>query len=275
LKSGRQPITWLSRCQKPPGRGGRDRRSAGRSARDGAAHRSAAGEGAGASQLRRMVRSDGGGARGAVDAVHAQAVLAEGGELDDQVERRAELLSEPREHAFEKVGRGSDGRAGFLQVPLHEAREGSGSRLRSMSDDPFRHRIRVRYSECDQQGVVFYPHYLAWFDIAMTELFRARGHPYGEMIDGGADMVVAEAGVRYRASAHFDEEVDLTARVTRLGSTSITTAITAQRANDGRVLAEGELRHVFVDLATRRTREIPARVREALAPFTAEAEPIA
>jgi acyl-CoA thioester hydrolase len=222
-----------------------------------------------------MVRSDGGGARGAVGAVHVQAVLAEGGELDDQVERRAELLSEPREHAFEKVRRGSDGRLGFLQVLLHEERESRASRLPSMTDDPFRHRIRVRYSECDQQGVVFYPHFLAWFDIAMTELFRAGGHPYGEMIEGGADMVVAEAGIRYRASAHFDEEVDLTASVTRLGSTSITTAITAQRAQDGGVLAEGELRHVFVDLATRRTREIPARVREALAPFTAEAEPIA
>ena len=155
-----------------------------------------------------------------------------------------------------------------------ERRTGSGARLAAMSDDPFRHRIRVRYSECDQQGVVFYPHYLAWFDIAMTELFRAGGHPYGEMIDGGADMVVAEAGIRYRASAQFDEEIDLAARVTRLGSTSITTAISAQRSDNGEVLAEGELRHVFVDLATRRTREIPPRVREALAPFMAEAEPI-
>jgi acyl-CoA thioester hydrolase len=140
-----------------------------------------------------------------------------------------------------------------------------GDRLTPMNDgDGLRHRIRVRYSECDQQGVVFYPHYLAWFDIAMTELFRAGGHPYGEMIDGGADMVVAEAGIRYRASARFDEEVDLTARVTRLGSTSITTSIAAERAADGEVLAEGELRHVFVDLATRRRREIPPRVREAL-----------
>jgi hypothetical protein len=48
-----------------------------------------------------------------VGAVHAQAELAEGGELDDQVERRAELLSEPREHAFEKVGARSDGTPDF------------------------------------------------------------------------------------------------------------------------------------------------------------------
>jgi hypothetical protein len=46
-------------------------------------------------------------------------VLAEGGELDDQVERRADLLSEPGEHAFEKVRRGSDGTREILQLPLH------------------------------------------------------------------------------------------------------------------------------------------------------------
>jgi hypothetical protein len=62
-----------------------------------------------------------------------------------------------------------------LQSPAAPRRAGDrrrGDRLPPMRD-PFRHRIRVRYSECDQQGVVFYPHYLAWFDIAMTELFRA------------------------------------------------------------------------------------------------------
>jgi acyl-CoA thioester hydrolase len=142
-------------------------------------------------------------------------------------------------------------------------------------DAPFRHCIRVRYSECDQQGVVFYPHYLAWFDVAMTELFRAGGHPYGEMTAAGVDMVVAEAGVRFRASARFDDEVDLTASVCRLGSTSITTAVAALRATDGATLAEGELRHVFVRLATMGKTTIPTRLRRALEPFvtaTAAAE---
>ena len=58
---------------------------------------------------------------------------------------------------------------------------------------PFRHRIRVRYSECDQQGVVFYPNYLAWFDIAMTELSGRGAIPTADMTSAGVDMVVAEA----------------------------------------------------------------------------------
>jgi acyl-CoA thioester hydrolase len=140
---------------------------------------------------------------------------------------------------------------------------------------PFRHRIRVRWSECDQQGVVFYPHYLAWFDVAMTEVLRAGGLPYGEMVDSGADMVVAEAGIRYRASARFDDEIDLVATVTRLGSTSITTALAVERVGDGALLAEGELRHVFVDARTMAKRELPGSVRAALEQFTAEtAKPV-
>ena len=139
---------------------------------------------------------------------------------------------------------------------------------------PFRHRIRVRYSECDQQGVVFYPHYLAWFDVAMTELFRAAGHPYGEMTADGVDMMVAEASIRYRAPARFDEEVELVAAVERLGSTSMKTALGAERPPTGETLVEGELRHVFIDLATLRKTEIPPRLRAALGPFTAAAKPV-
>jgi acyl-CoA thioester hydrolase len=139
----------------------------------------------------------------------------------------------------------------------------------------FRHRIRVRWGECDQQGVVFYPTYLAWFDVAMTELLRAGGLPYMEMVSSGADMVVAEAGIRYRASARFDDEIDLIARVNRLGSTSLTTALAVERVGDGALLAEGELRHVFVDPRTMAKRELPGSVRAALQPFAAEAaEPI-
>ena len=76
----------------------------------------------------------------------------------------------------------------------------------------------------------------------MTELWRAGGLPYGEMIEGGADMVVAEAGIRYRASARFDEEIDLIATVRRLGATSITTSVVIERVEDGTLLAEGEVR---------------------------------
>jgi acyl-CoA thioester hydrolase len=80
---------------------------------------------------------------------------------------------------------------------------------------------------------------------------------------------VGEAIVRYRASARFDEVVDVTASITRLGTTSMTTALSIERAADGALLVEGELRHVFVDPDTMGKREIPSPVREALGRYAA------
>ena len=128
---------------------------------------------------------------------------------------------------------------------------------------PFRHRIRVRWAECDQQGVVFYANYLAYLDVLMTELWRATIGPHMEMVAGGADMVVAEARITYRSSARFDDEIDLVATRIELGRTSMTTSATIERAADGAVLTEGELRHVFVDPETMAKRAIPGEVRAA------------
>jgi acyl-CoA thioester hydrolase len=141
--------------------------------------------------------------------------------------------------------------------------------------EPFRHRLRVRWSECDLQGVVFYPNYLAYFDHALTELWREAIGPYAAMIpQHGVDLVVAEAGIRYVESARFDEEIEVVATITRLGTTSMTTAMTVERAEDGVVLAEGELRHVYVDPDGGGKRDMPPAVRAGLSRFAAAASAI-
>ncbi len=137
--------------------------------------------------------------------------------------------------------------------------------------EPFRHRLRVRWSECDLQGVVFYPNYLAYFDHAITELWREAIGPYADMRELGIDMVVAEVGIRYRESARFDEEIDLVARIRRLGNTSMSTELTVERVADGATLAEGELRHVFVDPESFQKHDMPAEVRNALGRFAVAA----
>jgi acyl-CoA thioester hydrolase len=127
---------------------------------------------------------------------------------------------------------------------------------------PFRHRLRVRFNECDGQGVVFYANYLMYFDVAMTELWReAFGDGYAGMIANGTDAMVAEANIRYRASARFDDELDLVAAVKRIGTTSTVTHLTAERVADGVLLAEADLRHVFIDAGTLEKSEIPDDVR--------------
>jgi acyl-CoA thioester hydrolase len=135
--------------------------------------------------------------------------------------------------------------------------------------EPFRHRLRVRWSECDLQGVVFYPQYLAYLDHTVTELWRAAIGSYTQMIpEHGVDMVVAEASMRYRGSARFDDELEVAASITRLGETSITTAFTIERS-DGTLLTEAELRHVFVNPGDFSKREMPSAIRAGLKRFAA------
>lgn len=133
---------------------------------------------------------------------------------------------------------------------------------------PFRHRIRVRYSECDAQGVVFNANYLGYFDLAITELWREAVGPYQEMVEGGIDMVVAEANVRYFSPARFDDEIDLGVEIVRLGTTAVSTRLTVER--DGELLVEGLMRHVFVDVAAGGKTEMPPDIRAALTPYLAE-----
>ena len=135
--------------------------------------------------------------------------------------------------------------------------------------EPFRHRIRVRFNECDGQGVVFYANYLMYFDVAITELWReASGAGYAGMIANGTDAMVAEANIRYLASARFDDELDLVATVTRIGTTSTVTHLSAERVADGVVLAEADLRHVFIELETLEKTEVPDEVRAGLGKFS-------
>ncbi len=128
---------------------------------------------------------------------------------------------------------------------------------------PFRHSLRVRYHECDPQGIVFNANYLAYFDIAITELWRdALGGWEQAMSESDLDLVVAEARVRYLKPLRFDEQVELLTRVAELGQTSMVTAMAVER--DGELVADGELRHVFVAGEKRGKVEIPDAVRAAL-----------
>ena len=136
--------------------------------------------------------------------------------------------------------------------------------------EAFRHRIRVRFNECDGQGVVFYANYLTYFDVLVTELWReALDGGYRGMVENGTDVMVAEANIRYRAPGRFDDELDLVAQVARLGTTSSVLSVRAERAADGTVLAEGDLRHVFVDTRAYGKRQIPEDVRAGLERFAA------
>ena len=127
------------------------------------------------------------------------------------------------------------------------------------------HEIRVRYGECDPQGIVFNANYLLYFDVAFTELWRAGIGGWMEMVERGIDAVVAHADVDFHQPARFDDVLTLSAEVVKLGTTAITTEIDVVREQE--LLVRGHLRHVCVSTETWRKTELPDWVREGLGPF--------
>jgi acyl-CoA thioester hydrolase len=132
----------------------------------------------------------------------------------------------------------------------------------------FTHRLRVRYGECDPQGVVFNANYVAYLDVVFTELWREALGRYQDLVDSGVDTVVAEVHIRYVGSAGFDDEIEFEARIVHLGSTSMVTEVDARVS--GRPVVSARLRHVFIDAAAKEKAEMPSHVREALTPYLHE-----
>ncbi len=131
----------------------------------------------------------------------------------------------------------------------------------------FEHELRVRYGECDPQGIVFNANYLAYFDIAVTELWREAFGGWDAMVERGVDVVVGEANVRFRVPARFDDIVTLRARIASFGTTSLTLEVEIARGQE--LLVDGWLRQVCVDAATLGKTEVPDWLRSGLERFAA------
>ena len=129
----------------------------------------------------------------------------------------------------------------------------------------FTHRRRVRYVECDMQGIVFNAHYYTWIDDAYTELWRDAFGPLSALRDQGCDFVVAESSARYRASARFDQEVDVVVEVESMTTTSMTTTHTFRHRDQ--LLVEGRIRHVCIDAESMAKTPWPSAVRAAFTPY--------
>lgn len=85
-------------------------------------------------------------------------------------------------------------------------------------------RLRVRYAETDQMGVVYHANYLVWCEIGRTELMRQLGFAYAEVEAAGIRLAVAEASLRYGQAARYDDPILVRTRVSAAQSRTITFA---------------------------------------------------
>ena len=109
-------------------------------------------------------------------------------------------------------------------------------------------RLRVRYAETDQMGVVYHSNHLIWFEVGRVELLRQMGFSYRDMErEDGRFIAVVEAKCRYRAPVHYDEEVVVRTRLKAVRESVIVFNYELVRADTGSLLAEGETTHIVTD----------------------------
>ena len=130
-----------------------------------------------------------------------------------------------------------------------------------MDKTPFKFsaRTRVGFSDTDAQGIVYYGRYNPYFDLARVEYLRRLGLLRRSSF---GDFVMRANDVEYFAPAVFDDEIEVFVRVSRVGKTSVTFQFAAYRERDDVLMVTAHQTLVYVDLAERTKREVPADYRQ-------------
>ena len=109
---------------------------------------------------------------------------------------------------------------------------------------------RVPYADTDMMGVVYYANYLVMFERARNELMRASGYTYKECESEGWGLPVTHAELDYKASAKYDDLLEVSAWVQAQKGVRLEIACEVRRKADGALLVSGFTRHAFIDLKT-------------------------
>jgi acyl-CoA thioester hydrolase len=124
-------------------------------------------------------------------------------------------------------------------------------------------RLRVRYAETDQMGVVYHANHLIWFEVGRIDFLRQLGFSYRDMEEtDGCYIAVVDARCRYKAPAHYDDEVIVRTHLKNLRGSLVHFGYELVRAGDNVLLAEGETTHIVTD-ANMKTRAIPEKYASA------------
>lgn len=116
------------------------------------------------------------------------------------------------------------------------------------------------YADTDQMGVVYYANYLIWFEVGRTDLLRQNGWSYREMEDEGFSLPVTEAQCEYKASAKYDDDIEIRTTGTMVSPVRVRFNYHIERAADGVTLATGFTVHATLNRAGRPCR-LPERAR--------------
>lgn len=109
-------------------------------------------------------------------------------------------------------------------------------------------KLRVRYGETDQMGIVYHSNHYIYFEAGRTELLRETANmSYKDMEEAGVMLPLIETHCKYILPAKYDDELIVETSVKAMTVVRIIFQYKLIRAEDRVVLAEGETSHAFVN----------------------------
>lgn len=123
---------------------------------------------------------------------------------------------------------------------------------------------KIRYSDCDPQGIVFNGNYPRYWDDALTDWFEDAGFAGQGLGDTGLDVVAARLEIDFKKAATLGDTLETSIEVEGFGKTSMTVGLTTRRLSDGEIVTVGKEIIVFVDAETFRPVTVPESVRAIL-----------
>lgn len=143
------------------------------------------------------------------------------------------------------------------------------------SDFKFSTTVRVRWMECDAQGIVFNGAYMGYLEIAQAEYFRNLGFSIYRIAQNGYfDSAVVKTVLEFKAPARVDEVLELFARVSRIGNTSLTLQMEIYPDGSDQILTRIEAVYVGFYAESGTTRPVPDSIRALVDRFEAAGEVI-
>ncbi len=131
--------------------------------------------------------------------------------------------------------------------------------------------VRVRYSETDQMGVVYYGNYAQYYEVGRVELLRELGMSYRELEEEGTMLPVVRLECNYKRPAKYDDHLKVVTTISEMPDTRITFEHEIFD-EDGELLNTGKVILVFVDIATKKPRRAPRSVQNIFGPHFNEGE---
>jgi acyl-CoA thioester hydrolase len=125
-------------------------------------------------------------------------------------------------------------------------------------------RLRVRYAETDQMGVVYHSNFVVWFEVGRVELLRQLGFRYRDMErNDDCHIAVVDVRCRYKAPARYDDEIVIRTELKNVRESLLHFGYEISRVEDGTLLAEGETTHIVVNRNFERT-SLPEKYQQLL-----------